>query len=160
VKIAVALFGYAAVVGTGGPWLLRRGWVDRAPRLAVAAWQALTTTVIVAVILGGLALAVPTPLISVDLARLLEACVLALRTQYATPGGAVAASAGAILALNIALRCGYCATRELVRSRASAATTWTRSPCWPARTGGWAPWSSITGCRPRTVSPGGAVGSC
>lgn len=114
--IALLLFGYAALLGVAAPWLLRRGWADQAPRLAVAAWQAVTATVVVAVALGALALAVPTASFSGNLAHLLEACVLALRSRYATPGGAAMASAGAMLGLAIIARCAYCAVAELTRA--------------------------------------------
>ncbi|MGP4025551.1 hypothetical protein [Actinomadura sp. 3N407] len=114
--IALVLFGYAALLGVAAPWLLRRGWADHAPRLAVAAWQAVTATVVVAVALGALALAVPTAPFSGNLAHLLEACVLALRSRYATPGGAAMASAGAMLGLAVIARCAYCAVAELTKA--------------------------------------------
>lgn len=107
------LFGYAVLLAAGGPWLLRRDWAGQAPRLAIAAWQALTGTVAAAVVLGGLALAIPTSYVSLNLAQVLEACVVALRAQYATPGGAAVGSAAAVLAFVVIARCGYCAVREL-----------------------------------------------
>jgi Zn-dependent protease with chaperone function len=118
VKIAVLLLGYAALLGAAGPWLLRRGWADHAPRLAVAAWQALTATVVAAVTLGALALALPAPLVSVNIAHLLEACVLALRAQYATPGGAAVASTASLLAVTVLARCTWCTAAELLGASA------------------------------------------
>jgi Zn-dependent protease with chaperone function len=116
VSIALVLLGYVTVLACAGPWVLRRGWADRLPALAVAGWQALTASVVGAVVLAGVALAVPTPLVSIDLAEVLDACVLALRAQYATPGGAAVGSGAAVLALTVVVRCTYSAVRELAAS--------------------------------------------
>ncbi len=107
--VASSLLGYALLLAVAGPRLLsRRGWAERAPRLGIIAWQSLTATVLVAVALAGLALVMPTVRVSADLANLLQACVMALRAQYATPGGAAAGATGAVLALAVVGRAGYC----------------------------------------------------
>ena len=107
--VAGALLGYALLLAVAGPRLLtRRGWAERAPRLGIIAWQSLTATVLAAVALAGLALVMPTVRVSADLANLLQACVMALRAQYATPGGAAAGATGAVLALAVLGRAGYC----------------------------------------------------
>ncbi|UQA91077.1 M56 family metallopeptidase [Streptomyces halobius] len=117
-KAAILLFGYAALVGTLAPLLLTRtGWAARAPRLAIWAWQAITATVVVSVALGGLVLAVPTVPVSGNLAEMLHACVMALRAQYMTPGGAVAAATGTVLALVLLGRVGWCLGAALWRAR-------------------------------------------
>ncbi len=83
---AVALLGYAALLLTAGPGALARArWPEGAPRLAIAAWFALTGSAVASVLAGGLALMVPTVRVSADLAGLLAACVMALRSQYAHP---------------------------------------------------------------------------
>lgn len=116
--IAAVLFGYALVLGTAGGAVLRRArWVDRAPRLGIAAWQALSASLLMAVILGGAALVVPTVSIGSDLAALLEACVFALQAQYATTGGAAVSGSGAALALGVMGRAGYCLARALLVGR-------------------------------------------
>lgn len=76
-------------------------------RLAIAAWQALSAAIVLAVVFGGLVLAVPTAKLTSDLAALLEACASAFRLQYATPGGSLAGSAGAFLALAVSVRAAY-----------------------------------------------------
>ena len=77
--VAVALLGYAALLLTAGAAALARArWADRAPRLAVAAWLALTGSAVVSVVLGGVALVVPTIHVSASLSALLAACVMAL----------------------------------------------------------------------------------
>ena len=120
--VALILLGYAAVLALAGPWVLMRGgWTDRAPRLGIVAWQSLTAAVVGAVALAGLALVLPTVRVSAGLADLLRACVMALRAQYATPGGAAAGASGAVLALVVLGRCGYCvisALRSASRGRA------------------------------------------
>ncbi|MGC9538595.1 M56 family metallopeptidase [Streptomyces sp. UG1] len=117
-RTALLLLGYAAVLGALVPARLARAdWTRRAPRLAILAWQALTATVLVSVVLGGLALAVPTLPVSGNLADMLHACVLALRAQYAAPGGAAVAAAGTTVALLLVGRTGCCLAGALWRAR-------------------------------------------
>lgn len=120
--VALILLGYAVVLALAGPWLLMRsGWTDRAPRLGIIAWQSLTAAAVGAVVLAGLALVLPTVRVSAGLADLLRACVMALRAQYATPGGAATGATGAVLALVVLGRCGLCvisALRTASRGRA------------------------------------------
>ncbi|MFD3928297.1 M56 family metallopeptidase [Streptomyces sp. NPDC058614] len=117
-RVALLLLGYAAVLGVLGPlWLTRAAWLGRAPRLGIWAWQALTVTVIVSVALAGLAVAVPTVAFSGNLAEMLQACVMALRAQYAAPGGAAVAASGTVLALALLGRIGWSLASALVRAR-------------------------------------------
>jgi Zn-dependent protease with chaperone function len=114
---AVALLGYAVLLLTAGAAALARArWPDRAPRLGVAAWLALTSSAVVSVILGGAALVVPTVQVSADLSALLAACVMALRAGYAHPGGAAMAAAGAILGLAVITRVTWCIAGTLTRA--------------------------------------------
>lgn len=113
----VALLGYAAGLLTlGARALARASWPERSPRLGIAAWFALAGTGVVSVVLGGLALTVPTARVSGELAGLLHDCDIALRAQYAHPGGAVAAAAGAAGALAVIIRTSWCAARALTRA--------------------------------------------
>ncbi|MBC9725022.1 M56 family metallopeptidase [Streptomyces sp. TRM68367] len=117
-RVAVVLLGYAVLLGLLAPPLLARTtWAARSPRLAIWAWQALTATVVISVALAGLALAVPTVPVSGSLADLLQACVLMLREQYATPGGAAVAASGTTLAIVLAGRVGWCLAAGLLRAR-------------------------------------------
>jgi Zn-dependent protease with chaperone function len=117
VIVAVALLGYAAVLLSAGAGTLARArWADRAPRLAVAAWLALTGSAVMSVILGGLALVVPTMRVSADLSALLAACAMALRARYAHPGGAALAGAGAVLGLAVIARVTWCTVTALARA--------------------------------------------
>jgi Zn-dependent protease with chaperone function len=115
VIVAIALLGYAALLLTAGPAaLVRARWPDAAPRLAIAAWFALMGSAVASVAAGGLALMVPSVRVSTDLARLLASCVMALRAQYAHPGGAALTGAGAVLALAVLARVTWCIARALV----------------------------------------------
>jgi Zn-dependent protease with chaperone function len=115
--IALVLLGYAATLSTLGVGLLRRcEWPTRAPRLGIVAWLALTGSIVMSVTLGGLALAMPTVRVSGDIAVLLHACVMALRAQYATPGGAAAGATGAVLGTAALARCLYCLLKGLTQA--------------------------------------------
>jgi Zn-dependent protease with chaperone function len=117
VIVALALLGYAAVLLTAGSaGLARARWADRAPRLAVAAWLALTGSAVVSVTMGGLALVVPTVRVSASLSALLVTCVMALRASYAHPGGAAMAGAGAVLGLAVIARVCWCTAITLARA--------------------------------------------
>ena len=113
--VAVALLGYALLLGTVGASALNRAdWVARAPRLGIALWQALSASLLLAIVLGGTALTIPTLQLGRSLAELLQACAAAILAQYATPGGAVVGTAGGVLALGTLGRAVYCLSRELL----------------------------------------------
>jgi Zn-dependent protease with chaperone function len=116
VIVTAALFAYAVLLCTLAPRPLRgAGWAERAPRLGIVVWQVLGASALTAAILAGLALTVPTVRVSADLAQLLQACVMALTAQYASPGGAAAGDAGAVLALAVLGRVTWCAGTALLR---------------------------------------------
>lgn len=115
---AACLLAYTGLLLTiGASRLVRAGWADRAPRLAIAAWLALTSSAIASVILGGLALVVPTAGVSYHLAGLLAACEHDVRSRYAHPGGAALAAAGVVLTFAVAARVGWCTARMLATAR-------------------------------------------
>lgn len=113
--IALVLFGYAATVGVS-TGLLRRGWVSRAPRLAIALWQLATCTIVLATVLGFLVLTVPVAAGS-GLAGLLHACVMALRASYRTPTSErLVFLAGIGFAATLVIRMAACLAHELWRA--------------------------------------------
>ncbi|ASU81841.1 peptidase M48 [Nocardiopsis gilva YIM 90087] len=115
--VALLLLAYAVLLAAVGPHAMRRArWVERAPRLGIAAWQALSLAFVISLVLGGLALSVPDLRLGTDLAELLRACLAALRVQYATPGGAVIGVSGAVLALLVGVRCGWRLAVTLARA--------------------------------------------
>lgn len=108
----LVLIAYTAVAATfGAPMLAGTRWTERAPRLGIVAWQALSASLVASVVLAGLSLAVPVSLVSSDLAGLLDTCVMLLRAQYSTPGGAAVSTAGLLLSLSVLARIAQCVAR-------------------------------------------------
>jgi len=105
VTVAAVLIGYAVCVATlGGKLLGRAKWTARAPLLAIVTYLAAGWSVVTAIGLAGLTLAVKTTALGGGLSHLIGACVLRLRETYGTPGGATVAALGLILAGAIAAR--------------------------------------------------------
>src|ERR1700734_734040 len=93
------LVAYTACVGTLGSRLLgRAGWTARAPLLAIVLYLTAAWSVVAALGLAGLTLAVHATALGGGLSHLIGACVLRLRATYATPGGATVAGLGLTLA--------------------------------------------------------------
>lgn len=99
---ALLLLLYAAVLATVGARLLRRArWVQRAPRLGILTWQALTVSIVTSVLLAGLTLTVPTMPVASSLADFVHACVALIQAQYATPAGAATSGAGLLIVATV-----------------------------------------------------------
>jgi len=99
VTVAAVLLVYAACAGTLGARMLGRArWHARAPLLAIITYLAAAWSVVAALGLAGLTLAVHATALGGGLSQLIGACVLRLREAYATPGGATAAGLGLTLA--------------------------------------------------------------
>ena len=97
--VAAVLLVYAACAGTLGARMLGRAWWPaRAPLLAIITYLAAAWSVVAALGLAGLTLAVHATALGSELSQLIGACVLRLRDAYATPGGATAAGLGLTLA--------------------------------------------------------------
>ncbi|MEU4508272.1 M56 family metallopeptidase [Nonomuraea wenchangensis] len=114
VAIVLALYGlFAAAVL---PRLLRRAsWADRAPRLAIAMWQAAGASVIASALLAAFAVAVPASVVGHGLADLFEACAALLgdeATLSSTSTRASLAAAGLLLS-----RVAYMGAAVLLRAR-------------------------------------------
>ena len=103
--VAVVLLAYAGCVGTLGARVLARArWTARAPLLGILTYLAAGWSVLAAVGLAGLTLAVHATALGGGLSQLIGACVRRLRTLYATPGGATVAELGLILAGTVVAR--------------------------------------------------------
>jgi Zn-dependent protease with chaperone function len=77
--VAIILAVYSAFAAMVLPRLLRRtAWTDRAPRLAIAMWQAASVSVVVSALLSAFAVAVPASVVGHGLAGLFEACAALL----------------------------------------------------------------------------------
>jgi Zn-dependent protease with chaperone function len=105
VTVAAALAAYAAGLGILGPALLARArWTARAPLLAIVTYLAAGWSVIAALGLAGLTLAVHATALGGGLSDLIGACAHRLQATYGTPGGATVAALGLTLAGAVAAR--------------------------------------------------------
>ena len=103
--VAAVLIAYAVCVGTLGSRLLGRArWTARAPLLAIVTYLAAGWSVVAALGLTGLTLAIHATALGGGLSHLIGACVLRLRETYGTPGGATVAALGLSLAGAVAAR--------------------------------------------------------
>lgn len=115
--IVVLLLVYAAAIAAAGSrWLPRASWPLRAPRAAIAAWQAATLSVIASVVAAGVIMAVPCLRISTDPA-VLRACLSVMWAQYATPQGTLTAATGSVLVVAVLGRMTWCTGMAMVRAR-------------------------------------------
>lgn len=116
--ITLLLLCHACALGWAGTlWLPRTSWPLRAPRLGIAAWQALTLAVIASVVLAGLILAVQAVPATAMPAWLLRACLVSGPAQHAGLGGQVAGVAGALLAVAVGGRAVWHTVAGLARAR-------------------------------------------
>jgi Zn-dependent protease with chaperone function len=114
VTVAAILLAYAAGVGTLGARMLARArWPVRAPLLGVVTYLAAAWSVLAALGLAGLTLAVHATALGGALSIVIGACVLRLRATYATPGGATAAAAGLVLSAAVLAWTALTAARHL-----------------------------------------------
>lgn len=115
--VAGALGAWAVLLALFVPPALRgRHFAERSPRLGIFAWQAASVSVLVALVLAGMALAAPSSPFSTNLASILSACLMALERGYATPGGTGVAMAGVVLSVAVAARSLGCLAIGLARS--------------------------------------------
>jgi Zn-dependent protease with chaperone function len=121
VTVGAVLLAYAACVGTLGAWLLGRSrWTSRAPLLGMVIYLAAAWSVVAALGLAGVTLAVHATALGGALSHLIGACVVRLRDTYATPGGAIAAALGLTLAGAVAARTAVTAVTHLRAVRRQA----------------------------------------
>jgi Peptidase family M48 len=121
VTVAAVLLVYAAVVGTVGARLLGRArWAVRAPLPGIVICLAAAWSVLAALGLAGLTLAVHATALGGELSQLIGACVLRLRAAYATPGGAAEGELGLTLAAAVLARTALTAATHLRAVRRQA----------------------------------------
>ena len=106
----------AMIAAAAMRWLSWASWPQRAPRAGIAAWQALSLTVVASAVLTGLVLALPCLKISTDPA-VLRACLLAMRARYGTAGGAAGGAGGGVFALAVVGRLAWCTGSALAAAR-------------------------------------------
>jgi bla regulator protein blaR1 len=121
VTVAAALVAYAACLGILGPRMIGRArWTARAPLLAIVTYLAAAWSVIAALGLAGLTLAVHATALGGGLSQLIGACVHRLRATYGTPGGAMVAELGLILAGAVLARTALIAIAHFRTARRQA----------------------------------------
>ena len=119
--VAAILVAYALGAGTLGARILARAdWTARAPLLAILTYLAAAWSVVAALALAGLTLAVHATALGGALSQLIGACVLRLRATYTTPGGLAAAGAGLLLTAAVAVRTALTAASHLRITRRQA----------------------------------------
>lgn len=119
--VGAVLLAYATCVGTLGAGMLSRArWTSRAPLLAIVTYLAAAWSVVAALGLVGLTLAVHATALGGGLSHLIGACVVRLRDTYATPGGATAAGLGLTLAGALLARTAVTAITHLRAVRRQA----------------------------------------
>ena len=112
--VAAVLVAYAAGLGILGSRMLGRArWTARAPLLAIVVYLAAGWSVIAALGLAGLTLAVHATALGGGLSHLIGACVHRLQATYGTPGGATVAGLGLTLAGAVLARTALTATTYL-----------------------------------------------
>ena len=112
--VAAVLLAYAAALGILVPGMLRRAtWTVRAPLLAIVTYLAAGWSVVAALGLAGLTLAVHATALGGGLSDLIGACVHRLQATYGTPGGATVAGLGLTLAGAVAVRTALTAMTQL-----------------------------------------------
>jgi len=115
ILLPLLLVSYAIAAAALGAWrLARASWPRRMPRLGIAAWQVLTVTATVSVLVAGLLVAIPClP------TRLNWDAVAELRQHYASPGRIVIGliAAAGTLAVMVRMTWAITAAMALARSR-------------------------------------------
>src|ERR1700693_2429966 len=91
----------------------RASWTGRAALLAIVTYLAAGWSVVAALGLAGLTLAVHATALGGGLSHLIGACVLRLRALYPPPGGAAVAGLGLILAGAVLTRTALVAVTHL-----------------------------------------------
>lgn len=107
---ALLLVAFAITAGTWGAAALSQArWTARAPRLAIAAWQALASSVLLSFAAAGAALAMGFQHVRGDLAQVFDVCADSLKHGYASPGGTVVATLGLAGLSVLVTRTAWCA---------------------------------------------------
>lgn len=115
--IVVLLLLYAVgAAAAGSHWLPRASWALRAPRTAIATWQAATLSIVASVVAAGVILAVPCLPCTLTAAAF-RSCLAGMRAQYLTPQGTLAAGVGSLLVLTVLGRIAWCTAATLAGGR-------------------------------------------
>jgi Zn-dependent protease with chaperone function len=120
--LILALIGYALAASAGGQqWLLRADWIGSAPRTAIAAWLALTFSVIMATLQAAVIVELPMIPLSLNPAVLRHCLAASMHLQFGSVTGAAAGAAAAVFLIVVIGRIAWCTTRTWSEARASRA---------------------------------------
>ena len=114
---ALMLLGYAGTVAVIGSRILQQAWSSRAPRAAVIGWQALSTSVVAAILLAAVSLALPFLPLRFSVASLLGARSMAIIEHYETPLGTWPGVVGLVVVATLAAMLLGTTTRSFSRKR-------------------------------------------
>lgn len=91
---AALLLTFAGTIFAAGQYVLPSAkWPHRSPRLGIAMWQAVVAAATASLLLGILALAMPSLSAAAALGEIARACVIELQRQYAQPAWAILTTA-------------------------------------------------------------------
>ncbi len=120
--LILALIGYALAGSAGGQrWLLRAEWLAGAPRTAIAAWLALTFSVIMATLQAAVIVELPMVPLSLNPAVLRHCLAASVHLQFGSVTGAAAGTVGAVFLVVVIGRIAWCTSRMWSEARASRA---------------------------------------
>lgn len=113
---SLSLLCVAAVILMVGPRLAATSWVQQAPRVAIFAWQAMTVSAVVAVVLAGVTSLIPITALAGDLGGIIHACAVSVATSYGSAQFLPGKLLGALLAGAIPLWVALTGARVLLGS--------------------------------------------
>jgi Zn-dependent protease with chaperone function len=120
--VVLALLTYVLAASVTGPrWLARARWVARAPKTAIAAWLALTVSVLTAVLEAAVLAELPMLPMSLRPGPLSYSLAQSLQMQFSTPEGAAAGAAAALLLCIVVGRIGWQVTRTWATAKSRRA---------------------------------------
>ncbi|MBV9793911.1 MAG: M56 family metallopeptidase [Actinobacteria bacterium] len=106
--IVTVLLVYAMSAALAGAhWLPQATWAPRAPRAAIATWQAATLSIVASVLAAGVILAVPCLPCSLTPAAF-HTCLMAMWAQHWMPEGILTTGFGALLVVTVLGRIAWC----------------------------------------------------
>ena len=114
--VAVLLLYAVGAAAAGSRWLPRASWALRAPRAAIATWQAATLSVVASVVAAGVILAVPCLPCTLTPAAF-RSCLAGMWAQHLIPEGILATAFGGLLVLTVLSRIAWCTMAALAGGR-------------------------------------------
>lgn len=113
---SLGLLAVATAILVLGPRLAAASWVRQAPRMAIFAWQAMTVSAVVAVVLAGVTSLIPITAMAGDLGTIIHACAVSVAASYGSSQSLPGNLVGALLAVIVPLWVGVTGVRVLVGS--------------------------------------------